>query len=224
MSKLLIIFGIIALIVFIIVVIILLALWFAKKRREALKAISLELGFSFDAKPKPHPHLEYPDFKLFSIGHSRKGINLMKGVHQGTQLVVFDYKYTIGHGKHSHRYTQTVAIAHVPDIDLPHFTLAPESFFSKVGKLFGKKDINFKTHKNFSDSYLLRGDDETRIRQLFQMRLLNYFEGRSNKINIEAGQDKIMVFRTGKSIKPENFSNHLFEVASTVKMISDAGS
>jgi hypothetical protein len=223
-ADLMIVLGIIVLIVFIIAIIILIALWYAKKRREALEAISLEIGFSFEAKPKPHPHLKYPDFKLFNIGHSRKGINLMKGVHQGTQFVLFDYHYTIGHGKHSRRYTQTVAIAHMPDLDLPHFTLAPESFFSKVGKLFGKKDINFKTHKNFSDSYLLRGDHEIRIRQVFKTHLLNYFEGISNKINIEAAQDKIMVFKTGKTIKPEGFSDHLFEVTSTVKMISDAGS
>lgn len=213
----------IATVAFLIFICVFLALWSVKKRREALRAIASNMVFSFEPKPSPSPHLDYPRFKLFQIGHSRRGLNLMKGNYLGIHFVIFDYHYTVGGGKHSQHYSQTVAIAHIDDLDLPYFTMGPESFFSKAGKIFGFNDINFDTNEKFSENYKLKGHDEIRIRELFNMQVLYFFEGKSSKINIEAVNDQIMVFKPSKKIKTGDISEHLYEVSTIVNIISNAG-
>jgi len=203
-------------------VIILLIVWYDKKRREAFKTISRELGFSFEPYPKNDPYLEYNNFKLFHMGRNLGVKNFMKGRFQGIDFEVYDFHYTVGFGKNKQHYNQTIAVANFDDLDLPLFVLGPESFFSKVAKLFGKNDINFVSHKKFSDTFLLKGDDEMGIRQVFKTHVLDFFEDINKNINIEAEKGRIMVYKHNKTIKPKYLKNHLFEVATIVKIISDS--
>ena len=73
----------------------------------------------------------------------------MKGSKNGFSLQVFDYKYTVGGGRSSHTYNQTVAYIKDMKVSLPFFTLGPENFFHKVGSVFGYKDIDFSSHPLF---------------------------------------------------------------------------
>ncbi len=207
-----------------IVLIIAFGFWWAKKRREAIQRVASELLFSYDARPIPDPHLDHPDMKLFNVGHSRRSSNLMRGIFQGIDLVVFDYHYAVGGGKHTSHYTQTVVIARIPDLDMPYFTLGPESFFHKIGDWFGKKDIDFPFNKEFSDRYLLKGDDEIRIGMVFKTHILDHFENRpeKDKINIEAKGERIIVFRSGRTVKSDDLKEHIINTTSLVKILSDS--
>jgi len=58
---------------------------------------------------------------------------------------------------------------------LPTFSLRPESFFHKIGAAIGMQDIDFEEHADFSDNFVLTGDDEQLVRQFFDNGLLNEF-------------------------------------------------
>ncbi len=202
---------IIALVIGIILLIIVFALWSAKKRREALQRFSSEIMFSYDAKPTNPPHKDNNQFELFNKGHSHKSLNLMKGSHLGTEIVVFDYQYTVGGGNSSHTYHQTVGLVQIPGKNLPRFILGPQTFSTKVGKKFGKNDINFDSNPTFSKRYFLKGDDVSRIRQLFNMQIQNFFDNHLSIIRVEGNADTLIIFK--KTVKPEDMRGFISEVS-----------
>lgn len=155
-----------------------------KKRREALQAIAPRIGFAFDPKPLQQVPFGGFNFRLFEQGHSRKLYNLLsQNRSDGTQIAIFDYKYTVGRGKNRRTYAQTVFAAQVTitSFYLPKFRLDPEvSWVHGIGKLFGLKDINFERYPKFSKLYLLRGDDEVQIRMRFHGGILEWLEQHPN--------------------------------------------
>ena len=80
------------------------------------------------------------------------------------------------------RYTtkETVVCLQRPSARLPEFAVRPggTSWLSRdLFEVFtGPTDINFESHPAFSNSYLLRGDDEAEIRKLFHKGVLEFFE------------------------------------------------
>lgn len=173
---------------------------YEKARRAGLREFALRAGFSYEKDFTPGP--EFQGLKLFNRGHSRKASNLAAGVRGGVSYKIFDYRFTVGGGKNSHTYRQTVAFALIERANLPHFVLAPENFFHKIGEKFGFQDIDFGRFPGFSDHYLLRGEDEAAVRELFQPRLLEYFQGKKLKTTIEGVGKSLILFKSGKRIKP----------------------
>jgi hypothetical protein len=81
------------------------------KRTAALQAVAQELGLTFYSRGDTIlPSV--CDFQLFCKGHARRAKNLMQGELQyvGVQIpvAIFDYRYTVGHGKNRRTYCQTV--------------------------------------------------------------------------------------------------------------------
>ena len=175
---------------------------YEKARREALRKIALRLEFSYEKEFTPGPGLQ--KLKLFNKGHSRKASNLLTGERHGVSYKIFDYRYTVGGGRNSHTFRQTIAFALLTQANLPHFILAPENFFHKIGEKLGFQDINFRDFPGFSQHYLLRGENVEAIRGLFKPRLLEYFQGKKFKTTLEGGGNSLILFKHRKRIKPED--------------------
>lgn len=141
--------------------------------------------------------------------------NVMKGEMNRIHWTVFDYSYTISTGKSSATYTQTVAFAEMKDTTLPRFTLGPESFFHRIGNLFGYKDIDFENHPSFSKKYHLKGPDEQSIRHTFTPETLSYFESRTKPVNLEGDSSRMIIYNSGKIIKPEEI-HHFIDGSSRI--------
>jgi hypothetical protein len=94
---------------------------------------------------------------------------------------------------------------------LPSFVLFPESFFSKLGKLFGGTDINFPEAPVFSKKYILRGPDEAAIRALFTPGLLQFLEQQQRPLSIDAAGETLFAHRTSRRAKPEEFEAYIAE-------------
>ena len=88
---------------------------------------------------------------------------------------VFDYQYTISAGNSHRRISQSVFFVQSKTLELPQFYLRPEDFFQKIAKFFGRQDINFESHPEFSDQYLLQSPDEKRLRKKLNPDLLHFF-------------------------------------------------
>ncbi|HEV3144244.1 MAG TPA: hypothetical protein VGZ47_10195 [Gemmataceae bacterium] len=181
-----------------------------KKRTEAFQKVAEEFGFEF--RPKGDASLlgSLSPFHLFSQGHSKKLFNLMRGTTRDLQVSIFDYRYTVGYGKHQQIHQQTVICFEAEDMDLPSFTLRPESFWHKIGSIFGYKDISFDSHPTFSKRYLLRGPDEDAIREVFTPEVLDFLE-ETNGICVEAEGPQLLYYRHRKRLKPAESKNLMTE-------------
>ncbi|MFC1463018.1 hypothetical protein ACFLQU_05370, partial [Verrucomicrobiota bacterium] len=143
------------------------SLYFDKKRTKAFEALAASMNFTFSKDASTALLGSANSFHLFAQGHSRKIKNVLKGVANEIDLKIFDYRYTTGHGKNSHTYTQTVVLFESNRLLLPEFTMRPENVFHKIGGAFGYQDIDFDRSPTFSKNYLLRGPDEKSVRDAF---------------------------------------------------------
>src|SRR4029079_3737940 len=106
------------------VVVIVAAIWgisayYERKRSEALSAVAPQLGLTFSGKDQMQaPRLQTA---LFQRGHSKEIRNLMTGSAGNLQAALFDYKFTVGGGRYSHTYKQTVAAYSKSGVQLPLF-------------------------------------------------------------------------------------------------------
>jgi len=183
---------------------------YEKKRTEALKLVAENLGLSFSKKARDQTKHKHQNFQLFSKGHTSRIKNEMWGNRDGMHISIFGYQYTVGHGKHSTTHHQTVVALDCKKLKFPTFELEPENTFHKIGQVFGYQDIDFEAAPEFSRKYLLRGDNEIKIRQLFTPNVIRFFE--SNKsLCIEAQNNTLIFYKPSKRCKPDEIEVFLAE-------------
>ncbi len=93
-------------------------------------------------------------------------------------------------------------------LNLPSFELRPENILHKIGSSFGYQGIDFRSHPQFSSSYLLRGNDEAAIHALFTPEVLRYFE-RQDGLCVEGDGDKLICYRQRKRVDPHEIKSFL---------------
>jgi hypothetical protein len=191
--KNLFIIGIIGFVILCVVVSIIVTNILERKRREAIRILAEELHFEFFPGGKADLLAAMSPFRLFNVGRSRLMKNLMRGVAGGIELDIFDYRYTTGSGKSQQTFSFTVLSARTEDMDLPQFSLRPESFWNKIGNILGLRDIDFDTNPKFSSLYHLKGADESAIRSVFRPEVLEYF-AQHPKLNVEGSGDTLIYF------------------------------
>jgi hypothetical protein len=190
--------------------------WFAKKRTQALTAVSLEIGFLFvghDWKTvQQAPALQT---ELFNKGHSKRFRNIMTGSVAGMRANLFDYAFTVGGGRSSHTYNQTVGAYCKSGVNLPSFSLRPQGMMHKLWDAVVHKDITFDSNPEFASRYVLRGPESERIRILFTPSLMSYLQGLNpeKKWQLEGMGDTLLVYRGGKKANPGDFRAFLGETS-----------
>ena len=220
-------FGFIILIVILIVVASISAAKAAKERQKNFQEMAEKISFNFIPFADESLLERFKNFELFNRGHSKTAFNLLEGQSESLNWKIFDYKYTTGSGKHRTTHSQTVFCAYLEDYFLPKFSLAPEYFFHKWGNVFGFDDIDFPDFKEFSDKYLLNGPNEQEIRTLFKPKIIKYFEGRSNVLNMEADNYGVLMYSVDDStgsnfVKPENIPGRMKEYAQVIQVFRES--
>ena len=96
--------------------------------------------------------------------------------------------------------------------------LGSENFLHKIADVFGFKDIDFKNYPLFSKNYLLKGTNEQAIRKLFDSQIINFFEQKRIHSVIESGMNKIVYYKLGKRVKPDQLNSFIEEVRRIVEL------
>ncbi len=190
--------------------------WFDRRRTETLTATSLQMGFLFVGKEwKDVPQPPQLQTALFHRGHSKRFRNIMTGSVAGLRAYLFDYKYTVGGGRSSRTYSQTVAAYGKTGIQLPTFNLRPQGLMHKLWDAMVHKDITFDSNPNFAQRYVLRSDEVERARTVFTPPLLSFLEALDpqKKWQMEGMGDTLIIYRAGKKAKPEAFKAFLEETS-----------
>lgn len=186
---------------------IIVAMWQEKKRREQLGLLAEELGLVFQPDGDPQHHKQVNSFALFSQGGGRKISNLILGETDEVNIALFDYQFTTGSGKQKQTHRQTVASLQSPSLQCPNFTMRPEGMFDKIGGAFGMQDIDFESHPDFSNMFLLKGD-ETQVREFFTPEVLSFFETQKG-ISVEARPGALIFYRARSRVKPAEMKDLL---------------
>jgi hypothetical protein len=187
------------------------ATWLSERKRMLAMTETCKLmEFTFVEKVSKEQLAAFGRTPLFKLGHSHKAYNLMQGGVGDIDLLLLDYRYIVGHGKHQQTHNQTLVLLPTGATHLPNFQLFPEGFFHKLAKLFGKEHIKFPENKAFSDQYQLRGPNEMAIRRVFTPEVLAHFAQNAGW-SVEAHDGWFVVFVSGKRCKPEGCPERIAE-------------
>jgi hypothetical protein len=178
-----------------------------RRRSEELGRVATDLGFQFAADQIDDVAARFGSLPLFERGRARRARNVITGTHDGTPVVVMDYRFVVGSGKNRRTRSQTVALF-ATGRHLPSFQLGPENVLHKLGQLFGFRDIDFARFPEFSRRYLLRGEDEHAIESVFSPSVLEFFE-RHPGWSVEGRGRLLAVFRSMKHCPPDGLGAFL---------------
>jgi hypothetical protein len=164
------------------------AAWFQRarerKRREAYSEYSLVRGYTYEPQRAEGERRFRDAFGIFQQGHGKSWRNTISG--------------TKNRSRHTHRVSGIVWER--DDFAFPRFTLAPEGWFSKLGDLFTKRDIDFVDSPEFSRTYQLKGADDQAVRQLFTPEVRRFFEATPDqKVN---GGGRFLFWWFDKALPP----------------------
>lgn len=82
---------------------------------------------------------------------------------------------------------------------VPKFTLEQEGFFDRIKSYAGFDDIDFDNYPNFSEQFLLKGEDENSIREYFKPELIELIENNPN-YHIENNGAMVLIYPFSKKI------------------------
>jgi hypothetical protein len=184
--------------------------YYERKRSEALSLVASQMGFTFNAKGEEHaPHLQTA---LFQKGHSKEFRNIITGSAGNLRAVLFDYKFTVGGGRYSHTYKQTVAAYSKSGLQLPVFEIRQRGLWLK---LFSGKGIRFDSNPDFARTMYVRCADEMRAQSIFTPALLSFLSqvDSAKKWRFEGQGDTLLVYRSEKKVKPPDFRSFLDETS-----------
>ncbi len=175
--------------------------YFTRRRRLALEQLAESIGFSFTAKPGDEIRFALPRFTMMQAGRQHRMQNLLSGSTETTQVMIFDWHYVVGSGKNAQNCVITVVAIQSAELRLPLWLCRPESVFDWFGLTFDGRDIDFEDHPVFSKKYHLHGNNEARLRRLFDTDVCTFFEEHPNSY-AEATGPWLMYCRQGKKIAP----------------------
>jgi hypothetical protein len=174
----------------------------AQERARGLRELAAKLRWTYLEKVDFGAVPDLDRFELFSSGRSKRLSNLLTSPAGERRAILFDYKYVTGSGKSSHTHRQTVFYATSDELALPSFSLRPENVLYRFAQLFGYQDIDFQERPEFSRMFVLRGEDEARVRAAFSDGVLQFFEARPGWCAAAIGGE-LLLWRPGKYATPE---------------------
>ena len=164
-----------------------------RRRTQAMEEYARREGYGFDVNAEGIREA-LSAFRLFKRGHGRRARRLLTQGSRDEEIWVFDYRYRTGGGKNQQTHRQTVAVFPTMPAALPAFQLRPEHILHKIGAALGFDDIDFDEDLEFSKRFLLKGADETAVRQLFDQRTMDAlleFHG----VCVEGEERMLVVYR-----------------------------
>jgi hypothetical protein len=178
--------------------------FFERERTQKIEELARSRGFIFRHVPTAADNDLPVGCYLAETGRDPAISNVLEVSHiDELNFVLFEYEFTVGYGKSQHTIHQTIGRLRAPLLKLPSFLLFPETLFSKIGVMFGRTDVNFADSPDFSDQYILRGQDEPALRAIFSPALRNALAPLDH-LTIEGADEVLFIFRMGRRVKPED--------------------
>lgn len=197
------------------------AYYLEKKRREALDGYAQRRGFMFRREGLFPESSEVQRMPLLINRQAASLKNVMRKAQGPFTVTVFDYQYVTGCGKQRTVHKQTVFAYEALILKLPAFTMRPEGFFDKLAGVCGFQDIDFSSNEEFSKSYVLQGDNEFAIREIFNEEVLGFFASH-RKVCVEARGNVLIIFIDGNFLPLGDFDTMFAETREAAELFAKA--
>jgi len=184
---------------------------YGKRRSEAFHRFARRKGMSYIKKADLAAPEEFKDLELIPDNTINAVNNIIKGEVESVFVMICDLRSNKITGNTSmpiHQTGHTVAILQGDQIDLPFFTLHPSNFVYNMLRTLGKSSIDFPSHPEFSQIYVLKGDEENAVKKSFHDQAVAYFINHTG-LSIEGRGNRLLFFSFGKLIKPEELNSFL---------------
>lgn len=194
-----------------------LAYYFDWRRRRALEDLASSMGLRY-VKDGPEPHkFDGSGLEIFRLGHSRRASSLIEVPVSGGNIMVFDYKYVTGSGKHSQTHNFTLALISCRG-QVPHFDLKPETLMYKIGEMIGFKDIDLPAFPVFSDKYRLTGPDETAVHMFFTPARAAWFENNPG-LRVQGAPGHVLLLKGERRLPVDEWQGFMEEAKAFAQQV-----
>lgn len=178
--------------------------WFAwraeKKRRERFRRWAAERGFSYRHEHDPSVRKVYGFLDRLQIGHSRRGYHVLRGEWMGRRAAAFQFRYTVGSGKHQQTISVAVALLYL-ERPFPELLIGPENFLHRFAGVFGFDDIDFESAQ-FSQAFQVRCGDKKFAYDFCNTGMMEFLLARRDTC-LELEGSALAVLRDGQ-LQPEH--------------------
>ena len=186
-------------------------------RQLKLKSLAESHGWIFDKSVKRYA----PEFQRFHLLRHRvvdRSYNKVSGLLDKYSFVIKDIDFQEGEF-HKHVSGQsTVALIELPE-KAPLFTIEKEHLFDRLAALAGFDDIDFKNFKKFSDTFRLKGEDETAIRNFFTPQLISFLEN-NTQYRIESSGNEILLIGKERPMSVAEIETMVQFIKKLIKVLS----
>jgi len=169
-----------------------------KKRREALMALAMELGFVFRPEKDFNFARRYGFLNHMDDGSRRYAFNRLSGQLDGQQAQIFDYHYETysrdskGRRRTHHHYFSIFTLS-LPAA-FPELFITREGFFSKIGQALGFDDIDFESVE-FSKRYSVKCRDKKFAYDFCNAQMIDYLLRQEDLIIEVEGNTLALTFK-----------------------------
>ena len=167
------------------------------QRQKRLRNLATEKGYQFRSEVDWNT-LYLKKFHFFEIRPLERKYNCLKGTFSDVKVSweIADVTFNEGQAFTAETFNTTLMILRLNQ-KIPVFTMEKEGMFEKifdrVMAFTGYKDIDFKMYPDFSNKFLLMGNDEAEIREFFTDDIIRFFENHQI-YHVESNGEALIIF------------------------------
>jgi hypothetical protein len=194
--------------------------WCAHRRTIAWQEIAQKPGMQFLGS-RNDLLAEYGHMQTLQVGRMRRLYNVISVDSRELLVLAGDFRYQTRTGKNRHTHHRTICVLRSDRMNLQSCSLRPErKLLDSIGSMLGGQDIDFAEDPEFSDAYVLQGDDETAIRGLFNAEVRAWFAERvGQRFHFEA-RGNALVFHTGGLCRPSDVPRLMDQALQIMKLLT----
>jgi hypothetical protein len=191
-----------------------------KKRREKLIEMAQSLGLEISWALDPQDAARFRRFDVANKGHTQNVKMVLCADTGETRMVVFDYEYIVGHGKHRVQRIFSMVLCIDARFKAPKMSMQPESWSTAIAALVGARDIDFKDDPDFSSAFQLSGVDEQSVRLFMNESRRKAFLA-NPQIRLEVDGDALLVMQPHFRLTAESVRTYMAQALAAVQIIID---
>ena len=191
------------------------------QRQKRLRNLATEKNYQYSSQVDWNT-IYLKKFHFFEIRPIERKYNCLKGTFEDLNIAweISDITFNEGQAFTAETFNTTLMILKLNQ-KIPVFSMEKEGvlgkIFDKVMAFTGYKDIDFEMYPDFSNKFLLMGNDESEIRSFFTDEIIRFFEN-NHIYHLESNGEALIIFdkiklaRTDETIAFIKYAEELAKV------------
>ena len=167
------------------------------QRQKRLRNLATENDYQYNSKIDWNT-IYFKKFHFFEIRPIERKYNCLTGLYKDLEVSweIADITFNEGQAFTAETFNTTVMVLKL-NKKIPVFTMEKEGvlgkIFDRVMAFTGYKDIDFEMYPDFSNKFLLMGDNESEIRSFFTDDIIRFFEN-NHIYHLESNGEALIIF------------------------------